>query len=217
MLVVNFSFAEVIFQEARVATKSFRMTLLRQIFSIAILVAGAGSFTGSAYASEYVPDLLSPSLIDEFRLGVQSHDLSRDENGVNLNAEVLFRRPNIYYGNRVLTFFLNPRFHIGGSLNTAGDTSKAYAGATWDYRLTNNMFVEASFGGVIHDGDLNRASGANTPALGCRVMFRESASAGIELTESMRVMVTIDHISNASLCKFNDGLTTLGARIGFKF
>lgn len=199
------------------ATKFFRKMLIRQIFSIVIISAGAGFYNGSALASQDVPDVLSLSLIDEFRLGVLSNDLSREKDGVNLNAEVLFRRPNVYYKNKLLLFLFNPRLHIGGSLNTDGGVSKAYVGATWDYRLTNRLFVEASFGGAIHDGKLKRPPGSSFPALGCRVMFRESASVGFELTEKLKMMVTVDHISNASLCNYNDGLTTLGVRMGYKF
>ncbi len=199
------------------AIKSLKKTLVGQITSAAIFAAGAGFFTSSALAAQDVPDFLTISLVDEIRFGVQSSDLARDEDGVNLNMEVLFRRPNFYYDNKFLLFLLNPRLHIGGSLNTAGDTSQAYFGATWDYRMTDSLFVEGSFGGVVHDGDLKRAPGANTPALGCRVMFRESVSVGIELTENLRLMATVDHISNAGLCNFNDGLTTAGIRIGYKF
>lgn len=199
------------------AGKFFRKTLKYRVFSAVVFVAGAVFFNGSALASQDVPDVLSLSLIDEFRFGVLSNDLSREKDGVNLNAEILFRRPNIYYKNKLLLFLFNPRLHIGGSLNTDGGVSKAYVGATWDYRLTNRLFVEASFGGAIHDGKLKRQPGNTFPALGCRVMFRESASLGFELTENLRMMVSIDHISNASLCNYNDGLTTLGARIGYKF
>ncbi len=195
---------------------SKKLTISRMLLATAVITV-SGLFTGSAIANEDTPDVLMFSLVDEFRFGVQSSDLAKDEDGVNLNTEVLFRRPNMYFDNKLLLFLFNPRLHIGGSLNTAGDTSQAYVGATWDYRLTNSLFVEASFGGVIHDGDLKRTPGANTPALGCRVMFRESFSAGVELTENLRVMATIDHISNAGLCNFNDGLTTVGARIGYKF
>ena len=202
---------------ATVAVDFIGKTAVGQMLGAVTFAAIAGFYTSPAIASRDIPDVLFSSLVDEVRLGVQSSDIFREESGVNINVEVLFRRPNNFYDSKVLLFLLNPRLHIGGSLNTAGDTSQAYAGATWDYRLTNRLFVEASFGGVIHDGNLNRLPSTASPALGCRVMFRESASVGIELTENLRLMGTIDHISNAGLCNFNDGLTTVGARIGYKF
>jgi len=189
-----------------------------QVLGTTVFAALISLFVGTSQASEDIPDVLMSPLIDEFRLGVLNSDLGQGEDGVNLNAEILFRRPNVYYNNRLLLFLLNPRIHIGGSLNTAGDTSQVYAGLTYDYRLTNNLFVEASIGGVIHDGNVNKTvvAGANR-RLGCRTMFRHSLSAGYEFTENLRFMITFDTINNYELCSENAGLSSLGARIGYKF
>lgn len=155
------------------ATKSLIKPLIPLVFSATVFVAAVGFFNATTYASEDIPGVLMSSFFDEFRFGVQYNDLRvdgrRKETGVNLNAEILFRRPNIYCDNQLLLFLFNPRLHIGASLNTSGDTSQAYAGLTYDYRLTNNLFVEASFGGVIHDGNLKNSAvpGAVRP-LGCR-------------------------------------------------
>ncbi len=204
-----------------VGIKSTKKSHARYVLSSAILAASLGLNVSSAAAQEYLPGILSPSFVDEIRLGVLYNDLhiagTRDEDGININGEILFRRPNYSYENRFLQFFLNPRPHIGASLNTAGDTSQAYVGLTWDYRLTEKFFVEASFGGVVHTGNLkSNVQGSKRP-LGCRVMFRESASIGYEVTPKVRVMLTFDHISNANLCSNNAGLSTIGGRIGYKF
>ena len=199
------------------ATKSQDQKLIYRIFSTAVFAVTAGFPGTPAGASGYIPEILTSSFVDEFRLGVDHMDEQEKKGSTYLNFEVLFRRPNVYYNNRFLLFFLNPRFHIGGHLSLSGDTSQAYAGATWDYRLTNNLFAEASFGGGIHDGKLKQRTTATGRYLGCRVLFRESASVGYEFTENLRFMITIDHMSNAGLCSNNDGLSTFGARIGYKF
>lgn len=199
------------------ATGKSKKALICQFISVAIFAVSAGIYTSSADAADYAPDLLSPSLIDEFRFGVNQNDFhatNRREDGANINVEILFRRPDFQIDNAFFSYLLNPRFHIGGHLNTAGDTSQAYVGFTWDHNITEMWFVEASFGGVIHSGDLR---GPGVRALGCRLNFRESLSTGIELTERMRIMVTYDHISNANLCSSNAGLNTLGVRLGYKF
>jgi hypothetical protein len=54
-------------------------------------------------------------------------------------------------------------------------------------------------------------------ALGCHVLFRESASIGFDVTETWRIMGTVEHHSNAGLCDENRGLTNAGVRIGYKF
>lgn len=202
--------------------KSQKKQPKNQLLGAAVFIAVAGLLPTTAMASQDIPDVLMPSFVDEFRLGVLYNDVrfgaERKESGVNLNAEILFRRPNVYYDNKLLLFFLNPRLHVGGSLNSTGDTSQAYVGATYDYRLTNTLFVEASFGGVIHDGDLKKTAvpGAVRP-LGCRVMFRQSVSAGYEFTEKLRLMISFDNINNFNLCSEDAGLSTLGVRFGYKF
>ena len=61
--------------------------------------------------------------------------------------------------------------------------------------------------------------GATYPArnLGCSVLFRESASIGVMVTETASVMATIEHASNANLCADNRGLTNMGIRFGWTF
>ncbi len=193
-----------------------------RIFSAVIFAAIAGFNPGTAVASSDVPDVLFSSFVDEFRFGVMYNDLhlsrKREEGGVNINAEMLFRRPNVYYDNKLLLFALNPRPHLGGSFNTAGDTSQAYLGLTWDYRLTNNMFAEIALGGAIHDGKLNSTAAPGlATSLGCRVLFRSGLSAGYELTEKIRLIITYTHIGGAGLCNSSSGLSTIGGRIGYKF
>ena len=198
-----------------------KKTLFRQVLSLTIFASIVGLTAGSISAGEYLPGILSPSFVDEVRIGVQYHDLhiagTRDEDGVDINAEILFRRPNFFAQNNYLAFLINPRPHIGGHLNTAGDTSQVYAGLTWDYRLTEKFFVEGSFGGSYHTGETTLNIAGQTRPLGCRVIFRESISAGYELSQKVRVMITFDHINNFNLCNDNAGLSTIGARLGYKF
>lgn len=204
------------------ANKSGIKTPRPRPLKAALFVVITSLGAGSPLAADYIPGLLTPSFIDEIRFGVQNHGVHiigrTQEDGVDINAEILFRRPDVHFDSRVLSFLFNPRPHIGGHLNTAGGTSQAYVGATWDYHLTNKVFVEFSFGGTLHNGDLNPAPVAGEArSLGCRVMFRESVSVGREITENLRIMVTFDHISNAYLCRENPGLDTIGARLGYRF
>ncbi|GBF26103.1 hypothetical protein MnTg02_01140 [bacterium MnTg02] len=152
--------------------------------------------------------------LDEFRIGVFDHNVETqdDEEGVDVNVELLFGRPNIHTGRPIIDHFLTPRPHIGGSINTAGDTSQFYFGFTWDYRLTDRLFFESSFGGAVHDGPLDQ----NGKSYGCTLNFRESASLGFAISERTRIIATIDHMSNADICDRNSGLTNAGVRLGYK-
>lgn len=154
-------------------------------------------------------------LFDELRLGIMAHTIEphHAEGGADVNIELLFRRPAVSYGNAFADFVLRPRVHVGASINTIGDTSQIYAGLTWDFKLTERLSLEASFGGAWHDGPLN---GGAPDLYGCRLNFRESVSLGYALSEAWTVYGTLTHMSNADLCSNNSGLTSAGVRIGYK-
>jgi lipid A 3-O-deacylase len=153
--------------------------------------------------------------INELRFGVFDHDRWSNESGsVDLNFEVLFAKP--FRSQDPLWDLFIPRPHLGGMLNTDGKTSHIYAGATWGFDIYGPIFAEASFGAGAHNGDHGNVR-ADRNALGCSVLFRESASLGWKINANWRAMATIEHLSNAGLCDQNRGLTNIGARIGYAF
>jgi len=153
-------------------------------------------------------------LIDELRIGGFAHDLESndDEDGYDINAEVLFHRLSSRSGDP-LDFLLTPRPHLGASINIEGDTSLAYFGLTWDAAVTETRFLEASFGGAIHDGPTDDSNSS----FGCAVNFRESAAVGIALSPHWRLLATVSHMSNAGLCGENQGLTSAGLQLGYRW
>ena len=160
-----------------------------------------------------------PSLLSEVRLGFSAQDPSGAESGsANLTGEILFAKP--FTPADLFTSYFIPRPHIGGSLNFDHKTSFAYAGLTWTVDITQRIFVEASFGGAVHNGN-TQSNPALIPvdrsALGCSPLFRESGSLGYRLTPNWSVMATIEHLSNAGGCSQNRGLTNVGARLGYSF
>ncbi len=161
--------------------------------------------------------------IDEGKLGVLAHDIRvfdlgrRGEPGADVNVEVLFTAPAFL---RIVGL---PRPHLGFSVNTAGATDYAYMGLTWSGRpwrsllaLPEALFIAGSFGGAIHDGHLNAAP-PERKRLGSRLLFRESAEVGYQLTRGLSVSITLDHLSNAGLVTRNQGLTDFGVRVGCQF
>src|SRR5262245_3048912 len=96
-------------------------------------------------------DLLRSGL--ELRGGVLAHDVPdlwsgfRLERGVDINGEVLFGA-----GWSILGGSLRPA--IGGSLNTQGYTSKAYADLRWGYDTPSRVSLGIGLGAAVHDGNL---------------------------------------------------------------
>jgi hypothetical protein len=182
------------------------------------VIAPASAADLVAPAPAYAPPSQPLSFVSELRMGGSAQDpWSPERNTFNVNGEILFARPGLTADRFWSTFV--PRPTAGFSINTGGKTSYGYAGATWTVDVTDRVFVDAFFGGAVHNGATGPkafiALGRN--ALGCSPLFREAAGIGYRLTANWSVMATIEHMSNAGFCVENRGLTNVGAKIGYTF
>lgn len=152
--------------------------------------------------------------LDELRFGLSGHNVeaSGNESGLDANVEVLFQGLGDPDGTGALARLLDPRLHIGADISAQGETSRLYLGVTWDMPVTETLFIEASFGGVLHNGPLDETGEAS---YGCRLNFREAGAVGLELGGPWRILATVEHMSNANLCARNRGLTSAGVRLGY--
>ena len=92
------------------------------------------------------------SFISEVKTGIAAHDVGffgrQKEDGLVSSFEFLFREINYN-----LLWLGTPRPHIGANINMSGNTSQAYAGVTWGYKLPKRMFFNFSWGLSYHNGD----------------------------------------------------------------
>jgi lipid A 3-O-deacylase len=160
-------------------------------------------------------------IVDEVKTGVLAHDIGflthHVEHGVDINLEMLFTPPDL------LAIIGSPRPMIGADINTSGNTSDPYAGLTWGISLIQNLFrpgdsvfALGSLGGAYQDGYIDNAP-PERKKLGSPILFRESAELGYQVTPMISISAILDHISNANLAQHNGGITSAGARLGFKF
>jgi lipid A 3-O-deacylase len=160
-------------------------------------------------------------LVDELKIGGMAHDVSflgtHVERGADLNLEILFPSPEL------LRYIGSPRPHIGGDINTSGNTSYGYFGLTWGIMLIQNLFgngggvfLNGSFGGAVHNGYTDNAP-PGRKNLGSPILFHGGLELGYQVTPVVSVSAILDHISNANLASHNAGITNAGARIGFRF
>ena len=163
--------------------------------------------------SKYAP-ISKPGYLSEIRGGILVHDeglFSRNkEDGIDINFEVLFKSPSMF------DVVYSPRPHLGATLNSAGNTSQAYLGLTWDWNFYRYFFLNFSLGGAFHTGE-KVTDDPKTKSLGCSVLFRESLDLGYKVSGPHSVMFHLDHISNAKLCSTNEGLEAFGLRYGYSF
>jgi lipid A 3-O-deacylase len=161
------------------------------------------------------------NIVDEVKAGVLAHDVGflghHLEKGPDVNLEMLFTPPDL------LAIIGSPRPHIGADINTAGKTSDGYFGLTWGIMLIQSLFgagdgvfANGSLGGAVHDGFIDSGP-PNRKLLGSRVLFRESAELGYQMVPGISISALLDHMSNANLGHHNMGITSAGARFGFKF
>jgi hypothetical protein len=181
---------------------------------LSALPAAAQNYSGSGG----VPGLAG--IFDEVRLGTVFSVQDNDDSGVIVSGQLYFRSfmpPDAPYFVKAI---LGPRVHVGGNVATAEEgVSQVYAGLTWEFPVTDLFFLEASFGGTWHNGPLESSTGGL--ALGCEVLFRESAGVGVNIGERWRVVASADHSSHADFCDqgkaSNSGITHAGVYAGFRF
>ena len=151
----------------------------------------------------------------EIRAGVLAHDVPdlwsgfSLESGVDINAEVLFG-----YGLPFLGGTIRPA--VGASVNTAGDTSRAYVDARWEIEAPSGIFFGLGLGAAIHDG-LLEPTRPDRKALGSRVLFHIPIEVGLRLDQHNSISVYFEHTSNAGLADYNEGLDSIGIRYGYRF
>ncbi len=193
--------------------------MVRAVLAASVAAAGVALAAGTASA-QMTQSQSQTKFIDEMKFGVLAHDpgfLGGKESGADINAEVLFTSPSF------LKILLAPRPHIGGSVNTNGQTNQAYAGLTWTWALFRQLakpddalLFGFSFGPGYNDGKTFTRD-PHRKSLGWQVMFRESFELGYQLTPRTDVSAFLDHISNGGIARANQSINDVGMRVGYKF
>lgn len=176
-------------------------------FALAALAAIPFLYVSSPAAAD--------GILTELRLGILDHDSDlvrerKETSDPDINIEARFASPDF------LDWAFSPNPVIGANINTGEGTSLAYLGLGWTFYLTDAIFADFTLGGAIHDGETSRRT-ADSRNYGCRLNFHESVSLGYSFDEHNAIMIGFDHMSNASLCDRNDGLTNIGIRYAYKF
>ncbi|CDP52291.1 hypothetical protein [Devosia sp. DBB001] len=161
--------------------------------------------------------------LSEVRVGVAAHDAYNGFlpftsenyrfNGItDLSFDAIFRSPDL----DAFRWIGSPRPRIGATVSMQGLDSIAHAGLLWQVPLGDTFYVEAGFGAAINTGSLGETE-MPSRRFGCRIGFYESFGVGANLSPSATMTLTYEHTSNNGYCPYNDGLSNIGLRIGFKF
>ena len=159
-------------------------------------------------------------LIYELKIGAQVHDVPYMWSGfhveryaADLNLEAMFSPSISFWGGAL-------RPALGATINFNGDTSKAYLDARWQRDFDSGMFLGLGLGVAVHDGSTlfkTYVPDPDSKELGRRVLFHPNVEIGYRYDEHRTVSIYFEHISNASTAPWNEGLDTLGIRLGHRF
>jgi hypothetical protein len=174
----------------------------------------------SSSVSSYAPATQPPAPAWEARIGGGFANPGGRESGLaNIGGELLSPRI-VPLEDRFAAAFI-PRFNIGSSLNLNG-TRYAYAGATWTFDISHDVFVEASLAAAIHDGKTGNVIPQNRLSLGCKAGTREAAALGFRLSDRWSLVTSLEHFSTAG-CSGQPGTASprgpanFGAKLGYTF
>ena len=191
------------------------------LLAVCLIASAASAQTRSlsGAVSSYAPAAEPPAPAWEARIGAGLANPGGRESGLpNLSADLLSPRL-ISPGDRIAAAFI-PRFNLGASLNLNG-TRYAYAGATWTFDVTRDVFVEASLGAALNDGKTGPVFPENRLALGCNTGTREAAALGFRLSDRWSLVTTLEHFSAVGCSDkpgaANRGPANIGAKLGYTF
>ena len=173
------------------------------------------SLTHCAPACADPSDLPPLWAVSEIKIGALEHDtpglwsgFSLERAAADANIEILFTPWARTFGG-----YLRPA--IGASLNFNGDTSKAYADLRWEIEAPWGAFFAIGLGTAVHDGHLS-ADSPDHKALGAPVLFHPSAELGYRFENGLSVSFFADHMSNGFSRRYNEGMDTVGVRLGHR-
>lgn len=155
-------------------------------------------------------------LIHEISVGSLYHDVPGLWSGFRLEKESLDINVEAQLSPSMQLWFFTLRPAIGGTINTAGQTSHAYVDARLNYEWPTGVFLGFGVGVAVHDGHI----GIDDPyskALGSRVLFHAPIELGYRLDAHNSLSAYFEHTSNGYTQRYNEALDRIGVRYGYRF
>lgn len=181
--------------------------------------ASAQTRSLSGSVSSYAPANEPPAPAWEARVGAGFANPGGRESGLANIAADIFSPRILPPSDRIAAAFI-PRFNLGSSLNLNG-TRYAYAGATWSFDVSKEVFVEASLAAALNDGKTGFIVPQNRLDLGCNTGTRQAAAVGVRLSDRWSLVTTLEHFSSAGCSdrgsSSGNGPANISARLGYTF
>ncbi len=189
-----------------------------------VIIAAIGIASGAA------ANPAQAQLVEEVRFGVLGHNIcvtdcknADKEDGPDIEGELVFASPDL------LDIIWSPRPFVVANINTAGGTSFAGAGLSWNWDFAPGWSFEPGFAYVIHDGTLNTpfVTGTQEAAdfgranllLGSKDLFRTSFAINRDFNANWGAQLIFEHLSHGQILGEgrNQGLDNIGVRLYRRF
>ena len=185
--------------------------MLRSTCFVALVLIGG--LASAAAADEAVT---SGGFISELKIGALAHDVPDlwsgfqvENQAVDVNAEIDFHPLWSSEASSV-------RPAIGGTFNTQGQTSHAYADLRWQINFNPVFYLTFGLGAAYQNGQTDLVD-YSRKALGSHILFHPSMEAGFNLDAHNSVSVYFEHMSNGNFATYNEGMDDIGVRYGLRF
>jgi len=196
-----------------------RVAFLLLACCLAASSASAQTRSLSGSVSSYAPANEPAAPAWEARVGAGFANPGGREGGLASVAAELLSPRILPPSDRIAAAFI-PRFNLGSSLTLNG-TRYAYAGATWSFDVSRDIFVEASLAAALNDGKTGLVVPQNRLNLGCNSGTREAAAVGVRLSDRWSLVTTLEHFSSAGCGdkagSSSSGPANISARLGYTF
>lgn len=152
----------------------------------------------------------------EMRLGIAAYDTGvfsgQTLTGAVIEGEVVAPSPSC------LRVIGAPRPYIGADIALSDNPIDViYTGLNWETYVTRRLYFGFSAGGAVASRESVDDGHGRSKDLGSQLLFHLQASAGFDLTEHLTTQIYYNHFSNARLADPDNGLESIGARLGYRF
>lgn len=146
--------------------------------------------------------------------GVYAHDVNIvTQSGIESGVDLQMGWRGARRGG--LDFIGRPSPYILGQINSAGNTSFAAAGFSWQFG--NRFYFRPGIGLAIHNGPHDFDPSGRRIYLGSRVLLEPEIGVGMTIGDRASAEISWVHLSHAQLAgQQNPGLDTLGLRLNYQ-
>ena len=158
----------------------------------------------------------------EVRQGVLAHDRgwfgeNREGFGPDYNFELMFNSPNF------LSKIWSPKPILGLTQTSTGGSSLYYGGLTWDFKLSEKWFFNATTG-IAYTNGLTKLPKGQIPTgdkkvqFGSEILHRGAIELGWNFYGKDTISLMFSHVSHGGiLSDKNHGMDEFGVRYGYRF